>query len=55
MVFEWYGFFVPFKGINWYFKLSLRVPSSPTKILLRGPLVLNDTQWYSVVYNWLFM
>ena len=45
-VFEWYfGFFVPFK---WYFKLPLRVPLSPTEMSLNGPMVLNDTEWYSV-------
>ena len=32
-VFEWYfGFFVPFNGTEWYFKLPLRVPLSPTEI-----------------------
>ena len=40
--FEWYfGFFVPFSGIEWYFKLPLRVPMSPTEI----SLILNGIQW----------
>ena len=52
-VFEWYligfvdffGFFVPFSGIGWYFKLPLRVPLSPAEISLNGPMVLNDIEW----------
>ena len=52
MVFEWYfKFFVPFNGIEWYFKLPLTVPLSPTEISLNGPMVLNDTEWYSMVIS----
>ena len=56
MVFEWYfGFFVPFSDIEWYFKLPLRVPLSPAEMLLNGSMVLNDTEWYSMVISgWLF-
>ena len=39
-----------FTGIEWYFKLQLRVPLSP-KISLNGPMVLNDTEWYSNVIS----
>ena len=39
-----------FNGIEWYFKLPLRVPPSP-KISLNGPMVLNDTEWYSNVIS----
>ena len=47
MVCEFYfGFFVPFSGIEWYFKLPLRVPLSPAEISLNGPMVLTDTEWY---------
>ena len=35
-----------FGGIEWYFKLPLRVPLRP-KISLIGPMELNDTEWYS--------
>ena len=52
MVFEFYlGFFVPFSGIVWYFKLPLTVPLSPTEIPLNGPKVLNDTEWYPMVFR----
>ena len=44
-----FGFFIPFSGIEWYYKLPLRVPLSPTEISLNGPMVLNDTEWYSMV------
>ena len=30
-------------GIEWYFKLPLKVPLSPTEISLNGSMVLNDT------------
>ena len=59
-LFEWYlncfvneilDFFVPFCGIEWYFKLPLRVPLSPAEISLNGPMVLNDTEWYSMVIS----
>ena len=54
MVFELYfGFFVPFNYIEWYFKLT--VPLSPTEIALNGPMVLIYTEWYSMVYYWLFL
>ena len=36
------------------FQLPLRVPLSPTEISLDCPVVLNDTEWYSMVYHWLF-
>ena len=36
---------------EWHFKLPLRVPLSPTEISLNGPMVLNDTEWYSMVFN----
>ena len=39
-----------FTGIEWYFKLPLRVPLSP-KIALNGPMALNDTEWYSNVIS----
>ena len=39
-----FGFFVPFSGIEWYFKLPLRVPPSPTEISLNGPMVLKGIQ-----------
>ncbi len=42
---------IPFSGIEWYFKLPLRLPLSPTKISLHGPMVLNDTEWYSMVMS----
>ena len=52
MVFELYfGFFVSFSGIEWYFKLPLTVPLSPTEILLNSQMVLNDTEWYSMVFS----
>ena len=38
-------------GIEWYFKLPLRVPLIPTEISLNGPMVLNDTEWYSMVFS----
>ena len=38
----------------WYFKLPLSVPLSPAEISLNGPMVLNDTEWCSIVYHWLF-
>ena len=44
-------FFVPSNGIEWYFKLPLRVPLSPAEISLIGPMVLNGTEWYSVVIS----
>ena len=44
MVFE---FFVPFNGIEWYFKLPLTVPLSPSEIPLNGPMILNGIQWYT--------
>ena len=47
----YFGLIVPFNGIEWYFKLSLRVPLNPIEISLNGPLVLNDTEWYSVVFS----
>ena len=40
-----FGFFVPFSGIEWYFKLPLRLPLSPAEISL------NDTEWYSMVIS----
>ena len=50
--FEWYfGLFVMFSGIEWYFKLPLRVPLGPTEILLNGSMVLNDTESYSMVIS----
>ncbi len=45
------GFCVPFNGIEWYFKLPLRVPPSPTEIALNGPMVLDDTEWYSMIFS----
>ena len=41
MVSEWFCndifcFVVPFSGIEWYFKLPLRVPLSPVEISLNG-------------------
>ena len=38
-------------GIEWYYKLPLRIPLSPTEIPLNGPTVLNGIQWYSMVFN----
>ena len=43
--------FVPFSGIEWYIKLPLRIPVSPAEITLNEPLVLNDTEWYSMVIS----
>ena len=41
MVFELYfGFFVPFSVIEWYFKLPLTVPLSSTEIPFNG------AEWY---------
>ena len=37
--------------IEWYFKLPLKVPPSPIEIVLNGPMVLNDTEWYSMVIS----
>ena len=34
-----------------YIKLPLRVPLSPTEISVNGPMVLNDTEWYSMVIS----
>ena len=51
MFFEYFGFFVPFSGIEWYFKLPLTVPLSPAEMSLNGPMVLNDTEWYSTVIS----
>ena len=45
------GIFVPFSGIEWYFKLLLRLSLSPIKISLSGLMVLNDTKWYSMVFR----
>ena len=58
-VFEWYlnGILMTFWifcTVQWYFKLPLSVPMRHTEISLNGPMVLNDTEWYSVVYHWLF-
>ena len=40
--FEWYfGFFVRFSGIEWYFKLPFRELLSPAEI----SLILNGIQW----------
>jgi hypothetical protein len=33
------------------FKLPLNVPPRPTEILLNGPMVLNDAEWYSMVIS----
>ena len=35
-------------GTEWYYKLPLRIPLSPTEILLNGPTVLNGIQWYTI-------
>ena len=35
-------------GIEWYYKLPLRIPLSPTEILLNGPTALNGIQWYTI-------
>ena len=43
--------YIEFSCIEWYFKLSLRVPLSHTEISLNGPMVPNDTEWYSMVIN----
>ena len=49
--FEWYfGFCVTFSGIEWYLKLPLRIPLIPAEI----SLMLNDIQWYWIIYHWLF-
>ena len=42
---------VPLNGIERYFKLPLTVPLSPTEIPLNGPMVLNDTDWFSMVFS----
>ena len=41
----YFGFFVPFSGIEWYFKLPFRVPLSP------ADRNIIDTEWYSMVIN----
>ena len=46
-----FGSFVPFGGIKWYFKLPLTVPLSSDEISLNGPMVLNDTEWYVMVIS----
>ena len=52
MLFLYYvGFFVPFSGIEWWFILPLKIPLSPVEISLNGSMVLNDTQWYSMVIS----
>ena len=38
-------------GIEWYYKLPLKIPLCPTEIPLNGPMVLNGIQWYSMVFN----
>ena len=38
-------------GIEWYFKLPLRVSLSPAETSLDVPMVLNDTELYSMVIN----
>ena len=38
--------------LNGILNLPLTVQPSPTEIPLNGPM--NDTEWYSVVYHWLF-
>ena len=35
-------------GIEWYYKLQLRIPLSPTEIPLNDPTVLNGIQWYTI-------
>ena len=42
---------MPFRGIEWYFKLLLRVPLSPIEISLNDPMILNATEWYSMVIS----
>ena len=37
--------------VQWYFKLPLRVPLSPTEISLNVPTVLTDTEWCSMVIS----
>ena len=60
MVFEFFlndilnDIWIWFSGIERYFKLPLRVPLSPAETSLTGPMVLNDTEWYSMVISWLF-
>ena len=29
----------------------MRVPLRPTEISLNDPMVLNDTEWYSMIFN----
>ena len=40
--------FVPFSGIEWYFKLPLRVSLSLAEISLNGPMVCNSNQWCTI-------
>ena len=47
----YFDIFVPFSGIEWYFKLPLRVPLSHADTSFNGPMVLNDTEWHSVVIS----
>ena len=47
--FEWYsewhfGFFEPFSGIEWYFKLPMRVPLSPADISL---ILTTQERWHN--------
>ena len=37
--------------MEWYFKLPLTVALSPTEIPLNSPMVLNDTEWNSMVFS----
>ena len=45
---------------EWYLKLPLTASTTESYInTLNGPMVLSDTEWYSiwysVVYHWLFL
>ena len=35
-------------GIEWYYKIPLRITLSPAEIPLNGPMVLNGIQWYTI-------
>jgi len=35
-------------GIEWYYKLPLRIPLSPTEIPLNGPMVQYGIKWYTI-------
>ena len=40
--------------VQWYcmvFLITIEIPLSPAELSLNGPMVLNDTEWYSLVIS----